>query len=46
MKVMRDEFLKKDQRDLKMVQNEVSIIKGLNHKGIVKLIEFGEKGCV
>ena len=29
-----------------MVQNEVSILKGLNHKGIVKLIEFGEKGCV
>lgn len=46
MKVMRDEFLKKDQRNLKMVQNEVSILKGLNHKGIVKLIEFGEKGCV
>ena len=46
MKLLRDEYLAKDQRNLKTVQNEMSILQGLEHKGIVKLVETGESGIV
>lgn len=46
MKLLRDEYLAKDHRNLKTVQNEMNILQGLNHKGIVKCIETGESGVV
>ena len=46
MKLLRDEYLAKDQRNLKTVKNEMDILRGLDHKGIVRLIETGQKGTV
>lgn len=46
MKLLREEYLKKDQRNIKTVENEIGILKSLNHKGIVKIIETGTNGTV
>lgn len=46
MKLLREEYLKKDQRNLKTVENEISILRGLNHKGIIKVVETGTNGIV
>ena len=46
MKLLRDEYLAKDQRNLKTVKNEMDILRGLDHKGIVRLVETGQKGTV
>lgn len=46
MKLLRDEYLKKDLRNLKTVENEIAILKMLDHHGIVKCIETGKNGTV
>lgn len=46
MKLLRDEYIKKDQRNIRTVENEIKILKSLNHQGIVKLYETGSNGSV
>ena len=46
IKILRSEFLAKSEDNLKSVQNEVKILQGLNHKGIVRLLDFGDAGVI
>ena len=46
MKLLREEYLKKDKRNMKTVENEINILKKLDHPGIVKVIETGNNGTV
>jgi serine/threonine protein kinase len=44
IKIMKDEFLNRDSDSITSVQNEINILKSLNHFGIVRLYEFGDSG--
>ena len=46
MKLLREEYLKKDHRNMMTVENEITILKNLNHKGIIKVIDTGNNGFV
>ena len=46
MKLLREEFLQKDEKNVKSVEKEIQILKGLNHDNIVKLISYGSEGTV
>lgn len=46
MKLLREEFLQKDEKNVKSVEKEIQILKGLNHENIVKLIDYGSEGTV
>ena len=46
MKLLREEFLQKDEKNVKSVEKEIQILKGLNHEHIVKLIDYGSEGTV
>jgi len=43
---MKDEFLNRDEHSLSSVENEITILKNLNHFGIVHMLEFGDNGKV
>lgn len=46
MKLLREEFLQKDEKNVKSVEKEIQILKGLDHEHIVKLIDYGSEGTV
>lgn len=46
MKILKEEFLKKDVEAKETVLNEVDILKKLNHPNIIKIIEYGDNGYV
>ena len=46
IKVLRDEFLRKDEEAKKAVINEVIILQSLKHPNIIKILEFGDNGWV
>lgn len=37
MKLFRDEYLSKNPKNKKTVENEIQILKELNHKGVIRL---------
>lgn len=43
---MKEEFLRRDQESIISVNNEIKILKNLNHKGVIKMLEFGDTGTV
>ena len=46
IKVIKDEFLRRDADSILSVQNEITILKNLNNPGLIKLIEYGDQGVV
>lgn len=46
IKIMKEEFLNRDAESLNSVQNEITILKNLEHAGIVQMYDFGDHGLV
>lgn len=47
IKLLKEEFLKRENDSLLSVQNEITILKNMQHNGIVRMLDFGDKGsCI
>jgi serine/threonine protein kinase len=46
IKIMRDEFLQRDENSLRAVENEITILKNMKHQGIVQMLDYGDNGQV
>jgi serine/threonine protein kinase len=46
VKIMKDEFLKRDNDSILSVHNEITILKNLDHAGIIRMIDYGDAGQV
>ena len=46
IKILKEEFLRRDQDSILSVHNEITILKNLNHAGIISLYEYGDAGQV
>jgi len=46
MKLFRDEYLTKNPKNKKTVENEIQILKELNHKSVIRLQDYGMNGVV
>ena len=46
IKIMKDEFLQRDDSSIKSVENEITIIKHMKHPGIVRMLGYGDAGTV
>jgi len=44
IKILKEEFLRRDEDSILSVQNEITILKNLNHIGIIRMIDFGDAG--
>lgn len=46
IKILKDEFLQRDDDARKTVVNEIVILQTLKHPNIIKILEFGDQGLV
>lgn len=46
IKVMKEEYLKRDSDSILSVQNEITVLKELEHPGIIRLLSYGDSGNV
>jgi len=46
LKLLKQEFLSKGKHHIKSVEQEISILSGLEHKNITKIIDYGSDGVV
>merc|ERR1719364_469789 len=46
LKLLREEFLQRDQDSIKSVEQEIQILQGLNHSNIVSIMGYGSDGYV
>lgn len=46
IKILKEEFLRRDEESILSVQNEITILKNLNHVGIIRMHDFGDAGQV
>lgn len=46
LKVLKEEFLKRDSDSMESVRNEITILKSLKHQGIISMVEYGDAGQV
>lgn len=46
VKIMKEEFLRRDNDSILSVHNEITILKNLNHVGIVAMYGYGDSGEV
>ena len=46
IKILKEEFLRRDEDSILSVQNEITILKNLNHMGIIRMLDFGDAGQV
>jgi serine/threonine protein kinase len=46
LKLLREEFLNRDKNSIKSVEQEIQILNGLKHKGIVNILGWGSDGVV
>lgn len=46
IKILKEEFLRRDSESIISVNNEIKILKNIKHKGIVDMLEFGDNGLV
>ena len=44
IKLLKEEFLKRDNDSLVSVHNEITILKNMEHTGIVRMLDFGDAG--
>merc|ERR1711939_33855 len=46
LKLLRDEFLSRDEKSIKAVEKEIQILQGLKHGNIVNILGYGSDGTV
>jgi serine/threonine protein kinase len=46
IKILKEEFLRRDQDSILSVHNEITILKNLSHAGIINMLEYGDAGQV
>jgi serine/threonine protein kinase len=46
IKILKEEFLNRDQDSIVSVHNEITILKNLQHVGIINMYEYGDAGQV
>merc|ERR1712051_1045119 len=46
IKILKEEFLRRDQDSILSVHNEITILKNLQHQGIIDMYEYGDAGQV
>lgn len=46
IKILKEEFLRRDNDSILSVHNEITILKNLNHEGIVAMYGYGDAGEV
>jgi serine/threonine protein kinase len=46
IKILKEEFLRRDQDSILSVHNEITILKNLQHHGIIQMSEYGDAGQV
>merc|ERR1712036_72079 len=46
IKILKEEFLRRDSDSILSVHNEITILKNLDHFGIIKMHEYGDAGQV
>jgi serine/threonine protein kinase len=46
IKILKEEFLRRDSDSILSVHNEITILKNLDHFGIIKMNEYGDAGQV
>merc|ERR1711953_129047 len=46
IKILKEEFLRRDQDSILSVHNEITILKNLQHVGIISMYEYGDAGQV
>jgi len=46
IKILKEEFLNRDQDSIVSVHNEITILKNLQHAGIINMYEYGDAGQV
>jgi serine/threonine protein kinase len=46
LKLLKQDFLAKGKHHIKSVEQEISILSGLEHKNITKIIDYGSDGVV
>lgn len=46
IKILKEEFLRRDNDSIISVHNEITILKNLEHAGIIRMFEYGDSGKV
>jgi serine/threonine protein kinase len=46
IKILKEEFLRRDNDSIVSVHNEITILKNLEHPGIIRMLDFGDAGQV
>lgn len=46
IKILKEEFLRRDNESILSVHNEITILKNLSHTGIIGMVEYGDAGQV
>jgi serine/threonine protein kinase len=46
VKILKDEFLRRDNDSILSVHNEITILKNLDHFGIIRMMDYGDAGQV
>lgn len=46
VKVMKEEYLRRDKDSIYSVENEITILNDLSHPGIIRLLGYGDDGQV
>ena len=46
LKLLKKEFLENDQESMKNVEQEITILRGLNHPNVVNILGYGSDGVI
>ncbi len=46
IKILKEEFLRRDEGSIVSVQNEITILRNLEHGGIIRMLDYGDAGRV
>ena len=46
LKIIKEEFICHSRNHIQMIEQEISILRGLKHKNIIQLVEYGIDGSV
>ena len=46
IKIVKEEFLRRDRDSILSVHNEITILKNLQHQGVIQMYEYGDAGQV
>ena len=44
IKILKDEFLRRDKDSILSVHNEITILKNMQHHGIINMYDYGDAG--